>query len=293
MKNDVKLQRAECEAFLRELDRLELGELDGQSRLEAQRHLDQCANCASEWQLRQRIKNQLRRAVTSQEVPSSLQVKIITQLHRPKSILLFPIQRQMMAIAAAVIITVGAVALYQRSRPSGGMREDEWIASLTGRVSHLLSVGLGDHLHCTVHRKFPKEAPSTAELVKHLSPQDQKIVPVLQKSIPPSMNLFVAHVCSFRNRSFLHFAARDDRNLMSLVITKKYDGERLGTDQLRPALVQSGIDIYTQSSDKFQIASFESDDYVIYVVSDLSRKENQLLMAKIAPEVRAIMNSKG
>ena len=236
-----------------------------------------------------RLRERLRHAVGSEAVPPYLEARIRNTIRasqrRPAWM------RWLVPVAAAALICLGAVIAYQL----GHLRlttssQESYIASVSKQVSHLMRVGLGDHIHCSVFRKFPKNPPSISELASLLGPAYGGLVPVVRKQIPDSYRLVIAHECRYHGRKFVHLSLKSDSRLLSLVITRKNEGESLEGESLVPGFVQSGIAFYRAGVQRFQIASFESRDHLVYFVSDLSQQQNTEMMLALAPQVKEILD---
>ena len=78
----------------------------------------------------------------------------------------------------------------------------------------------------------------------------------------------------------------NDSNMLSLVITRKSDGESFGTEDMLPGLVQAGIPMYQSSVQRFQMTAFETRDYLVYFISDLPKQQNTDLMLALGPQVK-------
>jgi hypothetical protein len=57
-----------------------------------------------------------------------------------------------------------------------------------------------------------------------------------------------------------------------------------------PALTQSGIPMYQAGVQRFQISAFETKEYLVYFISDLSKEKNTEMMLALAPQVKAFLN---
>jgi hypothetical protein len=151
-------------------------------------------------------------------------------------------------------------------------------------------VGLGDHVHCTVFRKFPKQPPAREKMLADLGPENSPLLPLVQERIPKDYRVIMAHRCSYRGRKFVHLAMRGDSGLISLVIARRESGEAFGRDKLAPVLAQSGIPIYQGQVRRFAIAGFESRDHLVYLVSDLGEQRNLALLASLSAPVQSFLS---
>jgi hypothetical protein len=216
------------------------------------------------------LNERLQSAVHNIEVPPYLEARIRARLDAPEpswGLRLIPI-----AAALCVMVAVGAF-LTQRH-----FSEEEYISEVSAPVSALMRVGLGDHVHCSYFHKFPANPPTVEELVRKMGPTYAALIPVVRRQVPENCQLVMAHECSYHNRKFVHLTLKSDTNLMSLVIARKGPGETFGSAGVMQA-----------ASARFQIASFEDRDYLVYFISDLSPEKNSEMMRAMAPGVRAFL----
>jgi len=154
-----------------------------------------------------------------------------------------------------------------------------------------MRVGLGDHIHCAVFRKYPKNAPTTEQFIEKMNPQYAGLIPIVRSQVPESYRMMLAHQCSYHRRKFVHLSLMSDSNMLSLVITRKGDGESFSTEDMLPALVQAGIPMYQSSVQRFQMTAFETRDYLVYFISDLPKQQNTQLMLALGPKVKDFLIS--
>lgn len=239
-----------------------------------------------------KLRARLQRAVRSQAAPPFLEAGIrhAVRSRRSEAVwgrLLAP------ALAMAAAVVLGGTIAYQSGylRWSAGSQES-YIASVSSQVATLMRVGLGDHLHCAVFRKYPQDPPPVEELAAKLGPEYRGLILILRRQAPAEdFRLVIAHECRYHGRQFVHLSLKSNSRVVSLLVTRKREGESFEADTLVPALVQTGIPVYRASAQRFQIASFETRDHLVYLVSDLTAKQNLSLMATIARPVRELFAS--
>src|SRR5687767_4820695 len=99
------------------------------------------------------VSNLLKRAVETQEVPANLELRVRTAIRanaeesaKPKS----PPWRWIVPSLAVAALAVLALALFipRNSGIGVGQSQDDYIATVSSKVSNLMRVGLGDHIHC-------------------------------------------------------------------------------------------------------------------------------------------------
>lgn len=234
--------------------------------------------------------NRLRAAVKSVAAPPFLEARIRHSLRTEK-----PGRRwlpRLIPAAAAVAVFAGFAVAYQL----GHLRltvssQESYIGSVSTRIATLMRVGLGDHIHCAVFRKYPKNPPTTQDFIEKMNPQYAGLIPIVRSQVPDSYRMMLAHQCSYHRRKFVHLSLMNDSNMLSLVITRKGDGESFNTEDMLPALVQAGIPMYQSSVQRFQISAFETRDYLIYFISDLPKQQNTELMLALGPKVKDFLVS--
>lgn len=255
---------------------------DSASRVEA--HLKDCAGCAHELEARRNLRARLKSAVESVQTPAFLETRIRANLVGGRHP--FRWVMSLAAVAVALVIGLGVAASYQYgyfrfSRKS----QDSYISSVSSRMATLLRVGLGDHIHCAVFRKYPKNPPTMAQFMEKMGPKYSGIIPIVRGHVPDDYRILLAHQCGYKDRKFVHMVLRSDERLLSVVLTRKAAGEAFTAQQLVPALAEAGIPIYSSSTQRFQVAAFESRDYLVYVISDLPAQQNMQLMRAMAPSL--------
>ena len=281
--NESRFQDPVCERVLRELD--------SQATVspETALHFEQCDVCSKELETRNAIRARLKTAARSVSAPPRLAARIRSDIRDSQRHSVWG--RYLLPVAAALLVSVGALVSYQL----GHLRitassQESYIASISSRVAGVMTVGLGDHVHCTVFRKFPKNPPTLEEMTERLGPEYAGLLPLVKNRLSGDMRIVMAHRCSYHGRKFVHLAMRGDSKLLSMLISLKRDGESFTKENLLPVLSDSGISMYRSGVQRFEIAGFESRNHVVYVVSDLPGKENLAFLTELAPAVTDLLN---
>lgn len=231
------------------------------------------------------LSERLQRAVRSEAPPPFLEARIRNALRASES--KAPWGGRLALLAAAAVLCLGAAAAYRFGQAR--LSRESYSASVSNRVGALMRVGLGDHIHCSVFRRFPKNAPRMEDLAGNLGSQYGGLIPILRERLPEEYRLMIAHECRYRGRAYIHVSLKSDSRLLSLVIARKNDGESFEAAGLAPAVAQSGIPFYRAGAQPFEIASFESAGYLVYFISDLDERQNMRMMLAIAPEVKELL----
>jgi hypothetical protein len=229
--------------------------------------------------------DRLKSAVRSVDVPPYLEARIRNQVRTTPATSSWMLHLVPVGVAAGICVAVFTAYQLEHLRLTRESQEF-YISSVSTRIASIMRVGLGDHIHCSIFRKYPKKAPTATELVEQIGPQYAGLVPIVRKHVPARYTMTLAHQCHYHNRAFIHLSLKDDSNMLSLVITKKNQGESFETEQLIPALVQSGIPMYQSGVQHFAMTAFETRDFLIYFISDLPPGTNSEMMTAMAPEVQ-------
>jgi anti-sigma factor (TIGR02949 family) len=278
-----------CRKTLARLDSYLDNELLTESNLDLLEHFRRCTACTREADARRAVRTRLKTAVREVRAPAGLEDRVRERLRgtrRPATT-----HFNLMGIAAALAVCFGSwVAIRSAAVHRPVITQEAYFANLSTRVATILRVGLGDHFHCALIRQRLKPVAGTVEkLPAALKP----LLPIVREHVPPELLLSVAHECRYQGRGFVHLTFKNDRNVLSLVIARKQDGEALRMADLLPALSQSGIPMYAAGADRYQVAAFESSEYLVYTVSDLSREANLDVLASLAPAVNAWLDRNG
>lgn len=276
-----------CAGALRQLDLYLDHQLDPSARQRLQQHLDGCPACALELDARTRVRGRLRTTAKGEAAAPFLATRVQANIREYESKKNSWLRKKMLApVAAAVLVCFSSIAAYQLGHLwLTNASQEAFFDSISHGVSHIMRVGLGDHVHCAVYRKFPKDAPSLGELGEKLTPEYTPLIQTVSEHMPSEFKVVLAHQCGYRGRQFVHFVLKSDSKLLSLLLTKRNEGETFSVNGLLPALTSGGIPVYRSAAERFEIAGFETRDHLAFVVSDLPQKRNLEVMTAIAPQI--------
>jgi hypothetical protein len=122
-----------------------------------------------------------------------------------------------------------------------------------------------------------------------MGPKYKDLVPIVSAAAPTDYQILMGHQCDYGGRRYVHLALSNGKNLMSLVIARKEHGESLAG--LAPALRASGVSVYQAAAQQYQVAGFETADYLAFLVSDLNARDNLQLATNLAPSVHAFLGN--
>jgi anti-sigma factor (TIGR02949 family) len=277
-----------CERTRRYLDSYISNELLVETNHEVLRHLDNCSECSAELDQRTRLKQRVKAVVQQQAAPPDLQVRIREQVrHAQRDRFFSGSWLRPAAVAAACASLAVGVWQFRRDQPLPAVADraaqKTYIERVSQTVAAVVRVGLGDHIHCAVFRKYPKNPPTVEQMEKTLGPQFAGLARIVSGKMPGSYRLIMAHQCGYNGRRFTHLTLVNGTNLVSLVIARKNPGESLRN--LSPALPSTGIPVYHSAAERYEIASFETPQFLAFVVSDLSSRRNLQIAGALAPAV--------
>jgi hypothetical protein len=284
----VDFGQGNCERVRRYLDSYISNELLVESNLEVLRHIEQCRACSQELETRLRVRASLQAAVRREGMPASLEQKIRNEIRERSPVRVWPFDlslRWMSAVAALLLISTAIWVVLRSRRELSPQEQNAYVGRISSHLSTILQVGLRDHVHCAVFRKYPKDPPAFAEMAGDLGPQYAGLVPLVKARVPDEYRVILAHRCTVQGRNYVHLVLRGPSSLLSLIITKKNPGESFPASQLEPVLQATGVPVYRAGASQFQLAAFESRAYLAFVISDLHEKSNLQMAAALAPSV--------
>jgi len=257
-----------CDKLGGQLDLYLSHELAEEARLEVERHLESCPACAAELETRARVRAQLQAAVRATPVAAGLEARVRravrTPATRPRTGL------YAVAAAAAVVICVALVSFLRTKHNP----EEAILAKTPKHLATLLNVGLRDHLHCAVFRKYSKQPEPAQQMAAELGPEYAGLVPLIQAKLPAGFEMIQAHHCTAGGRQYTHFIIAGGGKLVSLILTRARPDESMSN-----GIYQAGVD-------RFQVVGFETQDLLAYVISDLDAQQNLRWTANLASAVR-------
>lgn len=281
-----------CARIRRYVDSYINNELLVETNHEVLRHLETCPACAADVETRARIKARLKSAVQNQSVPEDLQARLRAAL-REESRSSSAWTRWAFAAAAVLVVAAGLwVELPRWTRPAlpdlaDRRGQDVFIQRASASLSAVLKVGLGDHIHCSIFRRYPKNPPSVDEMAQKLGPAYQDLVPLVKARVPEEFRIILAHQCGYQGRRFVHLTLTNGSSLLSLVITRKHPGESM--QALTISDHASGVAVYQAAAQNYDVAGFETDQFLAYVVSDLGARQNLQIAYALAPSVHQFL----
>jgi Putative zinc-finger len=267
-----------CAEALERMDGWLDGELSPADSAAVARHLEMCPACSGLLANRMALRERLRRVVRSAEPAPELAARIHSRLAADDSPDLM--RRGFLAAAAMVLMSVGTYTAWK----SGHLRltpaaQEDYIASIVPEVAPIMRIGLQQHVHCAVFRGYPAQAPGEEELARGLGSECAGLVRVMETHVPGGFRVVMAHQCQYKGRPYIHVVAKQGDDLISLLITRRTDGEAF-----------DGASVYSSGVSRFSIAGFETPEHLIYLVSDLNRSANAAMFEAMTGSLRTIVS---
>jgi anti-sigma factor RsiW len=295
--NRLQFGEGGCEKTRKYLDSYISNELLVETNHEVLKHIEGCAACAGELEAGTRLRGRVKAAVRAQSVPPELQVRIREQIRSSGSGPWWAGWRwagspQWAAVAVALLVTVTGVTWnYTREKmPALSDRPGQYsyIQRISATMAGVMKVGLGDHIHCSIFRKYPRDPQPVEKMEADLGPSYKGLLPVVRKAAPAGYRVIMAHQCGFAGRKYIHLTLENRGDLLSIVISRRKEGESM--QGLPPVSDSAGMAIYQSAAGRYQVAGFEAGDFLAYVVSDLKSKANLQIAVNVAPEVREFLS---
>jgi anti-sigma factor RsiW len=281
-----------CEQTRKYLDSYISNELLVETNHDLLRHLESCAACTAEADARVQLRTRLRSAVQSQSVPPELPVLVRERIRNAESRGRFGAGWSRWAMAAAASLTIGAglwIGYPGERMPAVTDRPAQaaYIQKISSRLAAVLKVGLADHIHCAVFRKYPKAPPKVAQMESDLGPSFQGLLPVVRTAVPEGYRIVMGHQCGYAGRKYVHLTLEKNGELISLVIARKGEGETM--DGLLVSTATANIPIFQSAAGRYQVAGFEAGNFLAYIVSDLRAPANLQIASTLAPMVHGFL----
>jgi hypothetical protein len=268
----------ECDRMRQHFDSYLDNELPVETKQEVLRHLAECTDCTQVLEARTRLKGAVKHAVMEERAPAVLLDNIQKRIREAETerFSLGGFRRWSMAVAAVLILAVGGIFMLR-------------ITTLN-QAREILRIGLADHIHCTLELGTWKQLVSFAHMkeatgTEALGPEFINLVPVVTEKLGPHFEFIQGHRCTINGRNYVHLIATgENRVILSLVITEK-QGEAFTRAQVAAAVKAGGVPVYRDNQEQLEIAGFETDRFLAFVVSNLDGDANLTVASSLAPSV--------
>ena len=176
-----------------------------------------------------------------------------------------------LTIAAGIILVAGIGAGIQG-----------WVVS--GRFAALARLAAGDHQNCAIKFALDEKPISLADAAIRHDPafgRLQNVAPASSTLTGGPIRVLERHSCVFRGRPFAHIVMAYKDHVVSVLVA---DRGAAGGEWWRVAAAQE-----LPSAEGFQMASFQSADHMVFVVSSLPVVDvNEVTRAMLQPVSSAL-----
>jgi len=146
---------------------------------------------------------------------------------------------------------------------------------------------VGDHENCALHFRLKEEPITLDSATKKFGAFNKDLDKTVKSALRgevsgageankerEELEILEAHSCVFEGRRFAHVVLRKGKKTISVLVAD--------TDSFADA---SGETIASESIENLQVARFSAAHHAVFVVSDLSERENAAIAELIAPAV--------
>jgi hypothetical protein len=290
--NVIHFNENTCERIRRYFDSYLDNELLVETNHEVLRHLSVCPDCTKILDDRARVKRAVKRAVEQVTVPAVLLESIQSDIRRRKRFFDFDVRRWAMAVASILILATGGIIALRTGNlvapiMTAGRDSFELISA---QAQELMRIGLVDHVHCALVVGKWKEFLSFEHMKQEtghaaLGPEFIGLVTLVTEKVGPNLHVVQGHRCIANRREYVHIIVAGGKGvILSLVITQK-NGEAFDRANIVATLQASGVPVYRANEGQLEIAAFETNRYLAYVVSNLRRDDNLEVASRLAAPV--------
>lgn len=240
-------------------------ELDAKAMADYELHLQQCTACAQEAKLQKTYDDVLRHAFADQQVDAqALRDRVCQQIRppAPRRLLLGRLPVQFAAAAALALMLLAAGIIHIATRPAS---------------RPVYTAAVNDHLNEVV-RRAPKEGWRTtgAEvdvlMIEHLGDPG-----LTTKLTPTGYRLVRARRCRLAGERFAHLVYEKGTQEISFFV-RRSDSDLPGVT----TNTANGRALGAEAEGGFEVASIQSDRFMVLIVSDLPHVETLDLAREVA-----------
>jgi hypothetical protein len=287
--NVINFNEKACERIRRYFDSYLDNELLVETNHEVLRHLSVCPDCTKALDARARLKLTVKRAVEQETAPAVLLESIQSRIRGRRSFFDFDLRQWALAAAAMVILVAGSIVAVRTSyifAPVITASQDSF-QLISAEAQELMRVGLVDHVHCALVLGKWKELLSFEHMRQEtghgaLGPEFIGLVPLVHEKLGRDFQVIQGHRCVANHREYVHVILTGNNGIiLSLVITEK-NGEAFDHADIAATVQASRVPLYRANEGQLQIVGFETNRYLVYVVSNLDRDGNLKVASSLA-----------
>jgi hypothetical protein len=163
--------------------------------------------------------------------------------------------------------------------------EQARLAEVSAQAMQVLKIGLGDHVRCAIDHRFAERSLTDEKMAELLGESYTKIATDLKLNAPEGYLVTAAHKCRIDGRQFAHLILKKPEGFVSVILTHK-QGESYPAGGSGKTIESLGVKLHQAQLDGFQVAGFETNQYLGFFVSGLGAQENLQVASKLAPVLR-------
>ena len=300
-----------CKDFREIADSYLSDELLVETNHEVLRHLETCADCRQELNIRREWRETLRSAVRN--APQSrinegfmmrLRANLRTQATRPNFWEKLSASWLIVAPTFAVLLVLASLTFFalrenslsnnnltatkQTPLPTIEATETDELKNSAVKIAYreLAEKAVGDHENCALKFNLAEKPISLREAAakfgKFNQGIDRAVINSLRQVFSDKVEFLEAHSCVFGGKRFAHIILRYQNQVVSVVVTESENTAGANSE------TANGAEAITcqPSGEGLQVACFKTAKYAIFVVSGLSESDNLTLARTISPAVR-------
>ena len=266
-----------CQDFREVIDSYLSDELLTETNHDVLHHLEVCADCRQEIQIRRGLLAQIRSAVKNspqfqirEEFSRNLRARL-KQSAAPKNVF-WTSGNSWLAVAAMLILTVGLSIWFVRNHnvPSAEITQK----TENSQPVFLEDAALGDHQNCAVKYNLAEEPVEIDLASTEYANLRQAILLPLQNAAD-RYEFLESHTCKYDGHLFTHIVFQQRGKILSVLLTDLQNYQSLKDEEI-VKLAASG----------YQLARFDAKNQAFFVVSNLPQTENSATAEILINSVR-------
>ena len=293
--NVINFNQKACDKVRLYFDSYVDNELLVETNHEVLQHLESCEDCRNVLNGLVRMKQAVRNAVERNEAPAQLveSIQKAIRISGRRSFSASDLGRWPMIAAATIVLAFGGLIAVQMGNffdphlPEQGRDALEFISL---QAQEIMRVGLVDHIHCAILAKkwqqpVPLDAMQQATGRTALGSEFNGLVSLVKEKVGAEFHIVQGHRCFVSGREYVHLILTGPKQeILSLIITEKTD-QAFSTADIASTHQASDVPLYMSSQGQMQVAGFETNHYLAYVISNLDRNSNLRVASSLAPSV--------
>lgn len=230
------------------------------------RHLATCPECSAELDGRRRIRSGLQQAFSRSadlRMRPEFADRLTTRLRASQPAVRRPWRTRWLAVAASLLVVVGAGTYFLRTR-----------------ISEVTRLAAGDHQNCAVKFALPARPISLEEASERFDAAYGQLVttpPDTVRTAAGILRIADRHSCVFGDRRFGHVVFRLDDHLVSVLMTSDRSDPRSKADPRQLS--------WLPRVNGLGMASLHTTGHVVYIVSDLQDSDFRVVAQALAQPV--------